>query len=136
MPKARRRTAVIAKLPVFNYLLKLWIVLIVISMPVVFWQSSWGISLLWGFSVCLVPAMVFARYAGHIHGATNIRASVNRFYGAETAKFMLTTALFVVVFTRDVNFSVPVFLCAFIAAQVAQLIVTARVIRRLGQPGL
>ena len=136
MPRARRQTsAVITTLPVFKRLVALWIVLIVFSGAVLSWHSLWGISLLWGFSVCLVPAIVFARFAGQIRGAWGIRQSVNRFYSAESAKLILTAVLFAVVFTRDVAISIPVFLCAFVAAQIAQLIVTAASIRqRNGQP--
>lgn len=127
MPWARRKTStVIAELPVFRWLLRLWIILLVIAAPIVFWRPVWGISLLWGFSVCLVPSMVFARFAGQIRGASAVRQSVNRFYRAESAKLLLTAALFAVVFTRDVPISLPVFLCAFVVAQIAQTIVTAK----------
>ncbi|MCP8900487.1 ATP synthase subunit I [Gilvimarinus xylanilyticus] len=107
-------------------MLRLWIILLVIAAPVVFWRPVWGISLLWGFSVCLVPSMVFARFAGQIRGASAVRQSVNRFYRAESAKLLLTAALFAAVFTRDVPISLPVFLCAFVVAQIAQMIVTAK----------
>lgn len=129
MLKARRQTAELARLPVYKRLMQLWIILLCIGAAVMFWQSRWGMSLLWGFTVCLVPAMVFAWYAGRISGASSVYASVNRFYGAETAKFMLTAVLFAVVFTRDVEFSVPVFLGAFVLAQVVQLVITAQVVR-------
>ncbi|UTF59054.1 ATP synthase subunit I [Gilvimarinus sp. DA14] len=108
----------------------LWLALCVISGPVLYWQPLWGISILWGFSVCLVPAMVFARLAGQIRGATAVRQSVSRFYRAESAKLLLTAVLFAVVFTRDVRISLPVFLCAFVTAQIAQMIVTAAVLNR------
>lgn len=131
MPWARRQTsAVLAKLPVFKCLVWLWLALCVLSGPVLYWQPLWGISLLWGFSVCLVPSMVFARLAGHIRGARDVRQSVSRFYRAESVKLLLTAVLFAVVFTRDVPISLPVFLCAFITAQVIQMIVTAVVINR------
>lgn len=129
MRNARRQTVELARLPVYKRLIQLWIILLCIGAAVMFWQSRWGMSLLWGFSVCLAPAIVFAWYAGRIRGASNVHASVNRFYGAETAKFLLTAAFFAVVFTRDADFSVPVFFGAFILAQIAQLILTAKVLR-------
>ncbi|MDO3381657.1 ATP synthase subunit I [Gilvimarinus algae] len=131
MPEVRRnKSAVIARMPVFRRLVILWLVLIVTSCPLLFWYPRWGISLLWGFSVCLVPAMVFAKIAGQVRGAHDVKTSVNRFYSAEAAKFMLTVALFALVFTRDANYSVPVFLCAFIFAQIAQLALTAATFAR------
>ncbi|MFC3154167.1 ATP synthase subunit I [Gilvimarinus japonicus] len=131
MPRARRQiSAVIATLPVFKRLVVLWLILMAISGAVFSWHSLWGISLLWGFSVCLLPAIVFARFAGQVRGARDISQSVHRFYSAESAKLILTAALFAVVFTRDVPISMPVFLCAFVTAQIAQLIVIAASVRQ------
>ncbi|MBU2884202.1 ATP synthase subunit I [Gilvimarinus agarilyticus] len=109
--------------------MRLWVITLCISFPALLWQPRWGMSLLWGFTVCLVPAIVFAWYARRINGASSVYASVNRLYGAEAAKFTLTAVLFAAVFTRDVDFSVPVFIGAYILAQVVQLVVTAKVLR-------
>lgn len=125
----RRQAAELARLPVYKHLITLWLFTLCLGFPVLLWQSHWGLSLLWGVSVCLVPAIVFAWYAGRISGASRIYASVNRFYGAETAKFILTAVLFAVAFTRDVELSVPVFLGSFILAQVAQWAIAAKVLR-------
>ncbi|MDO6569341.1 MULTISPECIES: ATP synthase subunit I [unclassified Gilvimarinus] len=126
---ARRQTAELARLPVYKHLMRLWVITLCISFPALLWQPRWGMSLLWGFTVCLVPAIVFAWYARRINGASSVYASVNRLYGAEAAKFTLTAVLFAAVFTRDVDFSVPVFIGAYILAQVVQLVVTAKVLR-------
>ena len=131
MPSARRQTStVIVTLPVFKRLVVLWLILMVMSGAVFSWHSLWGISLLWGFSVCLLPAIVFAWFAGQIRGARYISQSLHRFYGAESVKLILTAVLFAVVFTRDVPISMPVFFCAFVTAQITQLIVTAASVRQ------
>ncbi|WP_049723041.1 ATP synthase subunit I [Gilvimarinus polysaccharolyticus] len=126
----RPRSAVIATLPVFKRLLLVWITLIVMSLAVIAWLPVIGVSLLWGVCVCLVPAMVFAKIAGNIRGAQNVSQSVNRFYMAESAKLILTAALFAAVLTRDAALSIPVFLCAFVVTQLVQLIVIAASVRQ------
>jgi ATP synthase protein I len=120
---------------VFKQLVILWLALMLLSGVVMAWQSQWGISLLWGFSVCLLPAMVFAKYAGQIRGALAVGQSVNRFYRAESAKLILTALLFAAVFIRDELISMPVFLCAFVAAQIAQIILVALSVYRYTPSG-
>lgn len=131
MPRvSRNRPDALKVLPVFKPLAILWLVLLGISELIIFWHQRWGISLLWGSSVCLLPAMIFAWYAAHIRGARDIHASVQRFYAAEAAKFILTAILFAVVFTRGTVISLPVFFCAFIATQILTLVLTAKVVHQ------
>lgn len=121
---------VIATLPAFKKLAMLWVILVLLSSGVLVWDKQWGVSLLWGFSVCLLPAMVFAKYAGQIRGALAVGQSVSRFYRAESAKLILTAALFAAVFIRDELISMPVFLCAFVAAQLAHITLVATSVYR------
>jgi|GEM_PF-3540707 len=127
---AGKKSAVIARLPIFKRLLWLWSALLLIGAAVAVWQPYWGISLVWGFSVCLVPALLFAWLTSRVHGAAAIHHSISRFYWAESAKLILTAVLFAVVFTRSVTISVPVLLCAFVTAQMAQLLVAAVSVRQ------
>ena len=117
-------------LPVFQPLVGLWLVTVIIGVLTMTWESRWGISLLWGSSVCLLPALIFAWYAAAIRGARQVDASVRRFYMAEAAKFIVTALLFAVVFTRDATISLPVFFCAYIATQILTLVLTAKVVHR------
>ncbi len=131
MPRVRRhRSGTVKILPVFQSLFGLWLVTVVIGALVMVWESRWGISLLWGSSVCLLPALIFAWYAADIRGARQVATSVRRFYLAEAAKFMITALLFAVVFTRDATISLPVFFCAYIATQILTLVLTAKVVHR------
>lgn len=125
-----RSQSVIAQLPVLKRLLWLWAAALGIGALMSAWNSQWGLAVIWGVSVCLLPAAVFARYAGQVRGATQVQHSVHRFYAAEAAKFALTAVLFAVVFTRDVKINVPVFFCAFIGAQLASGLVANRALAR------
>lgn len=117
-------------LPVLQSLSKLWLITLVISALVMIWEIRLGISLLWGSSVCLLPAMVFAWYASTLRGARQAATSVRRFYLAEAAKLVITAVLFAVVFIRGASISLPVFFCAYIATQILVLVLTAKVIHR------
>lgn len=126
----RRGSDTLKILPVFKVLVGLWLATVVFGALITLWESRWGISLLWGSSVCLLPALIFAWYAAGIRGARQVGNSVRRFYLAEAAKFMVTALLFAVVFTRDATISLPVFFCAYIATQILTLVLTAMVVHR------
>jgi F0F1-type ATP synthase assembly protein I len=114
---------------VLQRLLILWMVLIAMSVAVMPIDSRWGLSLLWGFSVCLLPAVCFTWYAFRYRGARVVIASVKMFYRAETVKFFLTAILFAVVFHHADKISTAVFFLAFVAAQIASWLVSAMTIK-------
>lgn len=121
----RLRQSSIAKPPILKRLFGLWFVLILLAVAVMPIDARWGLSLLWGFSVCLLPAVCFSWYAFRYQGARVVTATVKMFYRAETVKFLLTAILFAVVFHHADRISTAVFFLAFIAAQIASWLISA-----------
>lgn len=84
-----------------------------------------GLSLIWGFSVCLLPAICFSWYSFRYRGARVAVATVNMFYRAEAMKFILTALLFAAVFYRADKVDLVVFFLAFVAAQILSWLLMA-----------
>jgi ATP synthase protein I len=125
----RLRPGTIAKPPVFKRLLGLWLIAVVAAMAVMPIDSRWGLSLLWGFSVCLLPGVSFAWYAFRYQGAHRVASAVQMFYRAEAVKFFLTACLFAAVFQHADKINLLVFFLAFIAAQIASWLLAAMTIK-------
>jgi ATP synthase protein I len=89
-----------------------------------------GLSLLWGFSVCLLPAACFTWYATKYRGARVALATVNGFYRAEAVKFVLTAILFALVFQRVDQIQPAVFFFAFVVAQICSWVLVALTLRK------
>lgn len=115
----------IAKPPVFKYLFSLWLVASALAVVMMKLDMRWGLSLLWGFSVCLLPTLCFSWYAFKYQGARLVSASVQMFYRAESMKFLLTTVLFALVFKQADKIIPMVFFLAFVAAQILAWLVSA-----------
>lgn len=93
-------------------------------------DQQWGLSVLWGSSVCLLPAMCFSWYAYKYQGARQALATVNAFYRAESLKFILTALLFAAVFHRADKINLAVFFLAFITAQIFSWLLIAHTLRQ------
>lgn len=129
----QRPASSIAKPPVLRRLLLLWLATLPLALMTMLIDARWGLSLLWGFSVSLLPAACFAWYATRHSGARAAAAVVNGFYRAEAVKFVLTAILFALVFQRVDQIHLPAFFLAFIAAQIIAWVLTAQSLRR--RPG-
>lgn len=81
-------------------------------------DQQWGLSLLWGSSVCLLPVLCFSWFVYKYQGARQASATVIAFYSAESLKFILTALLFAAVFHRADKINLAVFFLAFITAQI------------------
>ena len=121
----RLRPSTIARPPVVQRLFMLWLAAVVLAVAVMPIDSKWGLSLLWGFSVCLLPAICFSWYSFRYRGARAAVTAVNAFYRAEAIKFFLTALLFAAVFHRADKVNLLVFFLAFIAAQIFSWLLTA-----------
>jgi ATP synthase protein I len=88
-----------------------------------------GLSLLWGFSVCLLPAVCFTWYANQYRGARATQVTVQKFYRAEAVKFVLTAMLFAAVFQQVDKIYPATFFLAFVIAQIFSWVLTAGVLR-------
>ena len=123
-------TSTIAKPPVLQRQLFLWLVLVAVALTLMPIDSRGGLSLLWGFSVCLLPAACFTWYANHYRGARATLVTVNRFYRAEATKFVLTAVLFAAVFQQVDKIYPAAFFLAFVIAQIFSWVLTAVTVRR------
>lgn len=86
-----------------------------------------GLSVLWGYSVNVLPSICFAWYSLKYFGsARRSRAMVSSLYRAEALKFVLTVVLFSVVFMQVGSIYPLIFFLAYGAAQVATWVITAR----------
>jgi F0F1-type ATP synthase assembly protein I len=108
----------------------LWLWLILVALMLMLIDKGVGLSLLWGFSVCLLPAMCFTWYAHHYRGARAMQMTVHKFYRAEAAKFILTTMLFAAVFQQVDKIYPATFFLAFVIAQIFSWVLTAGILRR------
>lgn len=112
-------------------LLLLWFALALLSGAVTLINTTWGLSLLWGCSVSLVPSVCFAWYSFRKrYSAGQAQAVVHAFYRAETVKFVLTAAMFAAVFAQVDMIHLPIFFLAFIGAQIGSWWLAARVLSR------
>lgn len=90
-----------------------------------------GVSLIWGFSASLVPGMCFVWFGLRKYGgARQSAALVSALYRAEALKFLITVAIFAVVFQWAERVHLPIFFLAFVAGQIASWLVMAATLRR------
>lgn len=104
--------------------------MVVMALTVMPIDARVGLSLLWGFSVCLLPAACFTWYATKYQGARAALAMVNGFYRAEAVKFVLTAVLFALVFQRVDKIDPAVFFLAFVIAQIFSWMLVAITVRK------
>lgn len=123
-------TSTIAKPPVLQRQLYLWLILVLMALTVMLTETRIGLSLLWGFSVCLLPAACFTWYATKYRGARAALAMVNGFYRAEAVKFALTAILFALVFQRAEQIHPIAFFLAFVVAQICSWVLVALTLRK------
>src|SRR5690606_13802814 len=123
-------TSTIAKPPVLQRQLFLWLVMAVMALTVMLIDARAGLSILWGFSVCLLPVVCFTWYARNYRGARAVVATVTSFYRAEAVKFILTAVLFAVVFQRADKIHPAAFFLAFVVAQICSWVVIAITLRK------
>jgi ATP synthase protein I len=119
------RPARVARPPVVRRLLWLWLSTLGLSLAVMVFNPQWGLSLLWGSSVSLLPAICFARYAFRYRGASYTLSAVGAFYRGEALKYFLTLLLFAAVFIQVAKIHAVVFFLAFISVQIFSWLLTA-----------
>lgn len=120
----------IAKPPILQRQLYLWLVMMGLALLLLLIDTRIGMSLVWGFSVCLLPAICFTWYATKYQGARAALGVVNGFYRAETVKFILTAILFALVFQRVEQIYPSAFFLAFVAAQIFSWVLIAYSLRQ------
>lgn len=96
----------------------LWLALVGLAVALVPLDKKLGISLAWGISVCLLPAICFAWYSFKYRGGQVAVAVVSGFYRAEAVKFLLTGILFAAAFKRTDQINILIFFTAFIVTQI------------------
>lgn len=110
--------------PVFRRLTLLWLILIGIALAIKPYDSTLSLSVLWGVTVNLAPAVCFAWYVFRIRGASKVRQTVNAFYRGEAAKYLMTVFLFAVVFVQVDKINVLAFFLSVITAQILSWLVS------------
>lgn len=116
--------------PILPWLLGVWGLFIGIAMVLrLIGYNVFSTSILWGGTVCLAPSVIFTWYVFRYRGATRAKDSVTAFYRGESLKFVVTAALFALVFTQAQRIQVGVFFLSFISAQLISWLVATRVIR-------
>jgi ATP synthase protein I len=118
-------TSTIAKPPVLQR--QLMAVMALTMVPI---DARLGLSILWGFSVCLLPSACFTWYAHSDRGARAVATTVIGFYRAEAVKFVLTASLFAVVFLQADKIHPAVFFLAFVVAQICSWVLVAVTLRQ------
>lgn len=115
-------------------LLLLWIALALGSGALLLIDTTLGLSLLWGFSVSLLPGICFAwfSYRGP-WGARRTAAVLSAIYRAEAIKFFLTVVLFAAVFMQVDKIYPSVVFLAFIGAHICSWVLTAQALIRRQQ---
>jgi ATP synthase protein I len=94
-------------------------------------DTQLGLSLLWGYSVAILPSVCFAWFGFRkFGGARQTGAMVSGLYRAEAFKFFLTAALFAAVFAQVDRVYLPVFFLAFVCGQVGSWLATAQALGR------
>ena len=120
----------IPKSPILQRQLFLWLAMVVIALAVMVIDARVGLSLLWGFSVCMLPAACFTWYANKNHVLFVTLTTVNNFYRAEAIKIVLTGILFALVFKRENNIDVVILFIAFVVAQICSAVVVAKTLHK------
>lgn len=108
----------------------LCLAMIILASAVLLVDARIGLSLMWGFSACMLPALSFAWYASRGSGTLGAVVTINRFYRAEAVKIVLTAALFALIFQHEKKIDVVVLFLAFIVAQVCSSVLVARTLNK------
>jgi ATP synthase protein I len=112
-------TSTIPKPPILQRQLFLWFVMGAVAVVAMQINFRLGLSFLWGFSVCMLPAICFTWYATKNQGKHTTLVTINNFYRAETIKVILTAILFVLVFKRETEINTVFLFIAFVVAQIS-----------------
>jgi ATP synthase protein I len=99
--------------------------LIVVTVLVWQWQMVVARSMLLGGAVYLLPQTWFAWQAFRFQGARSAFSMVRAFYRGEAGKYILTAALFAVVFATVRPLDVPAMFGAYIGLMVINVVMTA-----------
>src|SRR5690606_29680270 len=111
-----------------------WIALAPLAGLLALIDQRFGLSVLWGYSVSLLPSACFAWFALKRYGsARQAGAMVQGLYLAEAFKFFLTAALFAAVLMQVDRIYLPVFFLAFVCGQFGSWLVTAKALTRRKQ---
>ncbi len=104
--------------------------MVVISLAVMSIDARVGLSLLWGFSVCMLPAACFTWYANKNYVLLVTIATINNFYRAEAIKIIITAILFALVFKRENKIDVVILFIAFVVAQICSAVLVAKTLHK------
>ncbi len=126
----QRNINTIPKPPILQRQLFLWLAMVVIAVAVMWINRRIGLSLLWGFSVCMLPAACFTWYATKKRVVHATLVTINNFYRAEAIKIVLTAILFAVVFQRENEIDVIILFVAFVVAQLCSAILVAKTLHK------
>ena len=99
--------------------------MVVIASAVMLINSRVGLSILWGFSVCMLPAACFTWYATKSRVMLTTLVTINNFYRAEAVKVILTAILFALVFKRENQIDAVILFVAFVIAQICSAVLVA-----------
>ena len=122
------------RLPVLKVLLtQILVVLLIAAVVTVVRGWTAGYSAICGGLVAWLPNVYFARKAFRYSGARAAKDILKSFYAGEAGKFVLTAALFAMVFTGVKPLDAPVLFGAFIVTQMvnwfAPLLIKAKPLR-------
>lgn len=106
----------------------LWLAQCVLIAVVFVWSQRLGLTLLWGVTVCLVPAILFAKLAEKRQAPEHTYLFMQKINRAQAVKLALTMALFAMVFKQADKIIVPVFFVTFAVTQFLNVIVTAKAV--------
>ena len=106
------------RLPIFQMLMAQLVVALLFSVLLLVWQGRIaGYSALLGGLIAWFPALYFAQKAFRYNGARAAREILRSFYAGEAGKFILTAALFALVFAGVEPLNAPTLFGAFILTQ-------------------
>jgi ATP synthase protein I len=122
------------RLPVFQILIAQLVVAILISAALLIWLGwSSGYSGFLGGAIAWLPNLYFARKAFRYSGARAARDILKSFYAGEAGKFVLTAALFALVFAGvkplDARSVFVVFILTQMVSWFAPLLIKAKPLR-------
>ncbi|WP_460232065.1 ATP synthase subunit I [Aurantivibrio plasticivorans] len=117
--------------PILLRLLLLWLLLVAVAGTCLLFDTSLGLSLLWGGSASLLPSLCFAWYSYRAPwGARQAANALSAMYRAEAIKFLFTVAIFAAVFMQAKKVYPSVVFLTFVGAQLCAWVVTARAFYR------
>lgn len=121
---------IISKPPILQRQLFLWLAMVAIALAIMWIDKGIGLSLLWGFSVCMLPAACFTWYATKSRVMFAPLVTINNFYRAEAIKIILTAILFALVFKRANEIDVVILFIAFVVAQICSAVLVAKTLHK------